>query len=43
MSEVWSSGFDPEELLPALLATTEYTAYEPLYENGLSAAYVLQK
>ncbi len=42
-SEFWSSGFDPAQMLPALLQTTEYTAWEPLYENGLSAAYLLTK
>jgi 4-amino-4-deoxy-L-arabinose transferase-like glycosyltransferase len=43
VSEAWSSGFDPEEMLPALLASTEYTESELLYENGLSVAYLLRK
>ena len=43
VSEAWSSGFDPEEMLPALIATTDYTDWEPLYENGLSVAYLLRK
>jgi len=42
-SEFWSSGFDPDEMLPALIDSTEYTAYEALYETGLSAAYLLTK
>ncbi len=43
VSEFWSSGFDPEEMLPRLLGSTEYTASELLYENELSATYVLTK
>jgi hypothetical protein len=43
VSETWASGFDPEEMLPALAASTDYTRWEPLYENGLSAAYLLRK
>ena len=39
----WSSGFLPEEMLPALLDSTEYSSYELLYENGLSHAYLLRK
>ena len=39
----WSSGFDPAEMLPALIATTEYTQWELLYENGLSVTYLLRK
>ncbi len=40
-SAFWSSGFVPEEMLPRLLGSTDYTGWEPLYENGLSAAYLL--
>ena len=42
-SEYWASGFKPEEMLPRLVETTPYTGWEPLYENGLSATYVLTK
>ena len=40
-SEFWSSGYDPQEMLPRLLASTDYTSWEPLYENELSAAFLL--
>ena len=43
VSEDWSSGFDPEEMLPALADTTDYTHWELLYENGLSVTYLLRK
>ena len=43
VSAYWSSGFDPEEMLPALIASTDYTDWELLYENGLSVAYLLRK
>ena len=43
VSAGWSSGFDPAKMLPALIDTTDYTQWEPLYENGLSAAYLLRK
>ena len=43
VSAFWSSGYDPEEVLPALVDSTEYTRWELLYENQLSATYVLQK
>ena len=39
----WSSGFDPKVMLPALIDSTEYTSWEPLYEASLSAAYLLRK
>ena len=42
-SVFWSSGFDPEVMIPALLASTDFTQAEPLYENNLSAAYLLRK
>ena len=42
-SEFWSSGFKPEEILPRLVESTDYTGWEPLYENALSAAYLLQR
>lgn len=43
VSEAWASGFDAEEMLPALAASTEYTHWELLYENGLSVTYLLRK
>ncbi len=43
VSKTWSSGFEPEEMLPALIASTEYTDWELLYENGLSVTYLLRK
>ena len=43
VSEFWSSGFKPEEMLPRLVASTGYTGYEVLYENGLSVTYLLTK
>ena len=43
VSPFWSSGFDAEETLSALLASTEYSSSALLYENELSVAYLLQK
>lgn len=43
VSEFWSSGFNPEEMLPALVDSTEYESYELLYENALSVTYLLTK
>ncbi len=43
ISETWSSGFKPEEMLPRLIAATDYTRWEELYQNGLSSTYVLRK
>ena len=43
VSPFWSSGFVPEEMLPALIESTDYGSAEPLYENELSAAYLLSK
>ena len=43
VNKFWSSGFEPEKMLPALLASTDFTEYELLYENGLSVAYLLRK
>ena len=42
VSKYWSSGFDPEEMLPALLENTPYTSSSLLYANGLSRTYVLR-
>ena len=43
VNEFWSSGFDPEEILPALAASTDYSSWELLYENNLSVTYLLRK
>ena len=43
VNEFWSSGFDPEEILPALTASTDYSSWELLYENNLSVTYLLRK
>ena len=43
VSEFWSSGFDPEQILPALTASTDYSSWELLYENNLSETYLLRK
>lgn len=43
ISDFWGSGFDPDEMLSALLAETDYTAYQPLYQNALSDTYLLTK
>ena len=39
----WSSGYDPDTVLPVLLENTDYSSYELLYWNYLSKAYVLSK
>ena len=43
VSKFWSSGFEPEEMLPRLLASTDYASSELLYENELSVTYLLTK
>ena len=43
VSKYWSSGFDPQELLPRLLESTDYVRWEPLYENQLSVTCLLKK
>lgn len=43
VSVFWSSGFDPDVMLPALLESTEYSDSSLLYENGLSVTYLLTK
>ncbi len=42
-SDFWGSGFVPEEMLPKLIAATDYTAWEPIYKNELSATYLLHE
>ena len=39
----WSSGYDPEDILPALMESTGYKNCIPLYSNGFSGAYLLRK
>ncbi len=43
VSKFWSSGFEPEEMLPRLLDSTAYTASSVLYENELSVTCLLTK
>ena len=43
VSEYWSSGYDPDKVLAALMSSSDYTRAEPLYENGLSVTYVLYR
>lgn len=43
VSTFWSSGFDPEVVLPELLDTTGFTEAQPLYTTGLSETYLLTK
>ena len=39
----WSSGYDPDQVLPVLLEHTDFQSSELLYWNYLSKAYVLNK
>ena len=43
ISEYWSSGYKPEEILSGIAALTDYDSAELLYQNGLSATYVISK
>ena len=43
VSAFWGSGYDPDLMLPALLDSTEYNSWQPLYVNQLSATYLLSK
>ena len=43
ISEYWGSGYKPEELLREIADKTDFDRAEPLYQNGLSAAYILSK
>ena len=43
ISEYWSSGYKPEEILADIAAQTDYDRAELLYQNGLSATYVISK
>ena len=43
ISETWASGYDPEEIIANIRANTDYDRAELLYQNGLSATYVISK
>lgn len=36
----WTDGYVPKKLLPEILENTDYTAWEHLYDYGLSSAYL---
>jgi len=43
ISKDWASGYDSEEIIPKLKASTGYTNVTPLYSNGFSDVYLLSK
>ena len=43
ISEYWASGYDPEEIIKNIRENTDYDKAELLYQNGLSATYVIAK
>ena len=43
ISETWSSGYDPEKIIANIRENTDYDKVELLYQNGLSATYVIAK
>ncbi|MEI3101617.1 MAG: hypothetical protein V8T45_07450 [Oscillospiraceae bacterium] len=43
ISKYWSSGYKPEDILSGIAAQTDYHSAELLYQNGLSATYVISK
>lgn len=43
ISEYWSSGYKPEDILSGIAAETDYDKADLLYQNGLSATYVISK
>ena len=43
ISEYWSSGYKPEEILALIAGETDYDEAQLLYQNGLSATYVISK
>lgn len=43
ISEYWGSGYDPDTLLAEIAAGTEYDSAALLYQNGLSATYLISK
>ena len=43
ISEFWSSGYDPDKIISALADASDYDKVELLYQNGLSATYLISK
>ena len=43
ISEFWSSGYDPNKIISALADASDYDKAELLYQNGLSATYLISK
>lgn len=43
ISEFWSSGYDPDKIISALADASDYDKAELLYQNGLSATYLISK
>ena len=43
ISEYWASGYDPEKIIENIRDNTDYDKAELLYQNGLSATYVIAK
>lgn len=43
ISEFWGSGYEPEEIIGTVLDGTDFTNAELLYQNGLSATYLISK
>ena len=43
ISEFWGSGYKPEEIIDIVLSGTDYNNAELLYQNGLSATYLISK
>lgn len=43
ISEFWGSGYKPETIIAAVLAETDFDNARPLYQNGLSATYLIYK
>ena len=43
ISVFWSSGYDPDKIISALAGSSDYDKAELLYQNGLSATYLISK
>jgi hypothetical protein len=43
ISEYWSSGYDPDEIINKIAELSDYDTATLLYQNGLSATYVISK
>jgi hypothetical protein len=43
ISEYWSSGYKPEEIIDKIAEISDYDTATLLYQNGLSATYVISK